>query len=211
MTVNKHWLSCVVLLGAALAGGCAGASKQSPGSARHAATGMDEPPCDAQGMELGTGTYRAFQLRDAVVILAEGDKPGAAYDVCLARSATMIYPPEYSLKWKNTGTGTDQQTPYNTSAWFPAAQTVKAVTVHDRDTRHTVAVEQVRDFATHPTVREVDAKSRKHIVIDLIAGGGCKIIPEGSYYPMIYTQVFGPASRAQCVKYVSEHCNRKSR
>jgi len=47
----------------------------------------------------------------------------------------------------------------------------------------------------------------KFIVIAITATGDeCKIVPEGSFYPMIYSQVFGPASHEECEKYINESC-----
>ena len=167
---------------------------------------QDEPPCDSEGMQLGKGQYRAVQLHDVVVIRATGDKPTPTHDVCLVRSPLTIFPPQYSLMWKSTGHGPEVETPYSTSAWFPAKERVERVIVSDRDGRHEVAVELVRDRGGEGGRPRRDAAGRRFIVIALIDGGGCKIVPEGSIYPMIYTQVFGPDTRAKCVEYVSKNC-----
>jgi hypothetical protein len=39
------------------------------------------------------------------------------------------------------------------------------------------------------------------------ANGDCLVVPEGSVLPMIYSQVFGPASRSDCEAFVSKSCN----
>lgn len=49
-------------------------------------------------------------------------------------------------------------------------------------------------------------KPGRFIVTELIAGGACQIIPEGSYYVMIRRQAYGPDSREACVRWVAENC-----
>lgn len=54
-------------------------------------------------------------------------------------------------------------------------------------------------------------KGEQFIVIALTGSSGdkyrgCRVIPEGNPYPAIYSQVFGPASREECAKWVEENC-----
>jgi hypothetical protein len=37
---------------------------------------------------------------------------------------------------------------------------------------------------------------------------GCKVIPYGDVYPAIYRQVYGPASRHECEKWVNSNCSK---
>jgi hypothetical protein len=37
---------------------------------------------------------------------------------------------------------------------------------------------------------------------------GCSILPEDAVYPMMYRQVFGPASHQSCQKFVTQHCEK---
>ena len=37
---------------------------------------------------------------------------------------------------------------------------------------------------------------------------GCKVIAYGDIYPAIYRQVYGPASKRDCEKWVNSHCSR---
>jgi hypothetical protein len=37
---------------------------------------------------------------------------------------------------------------------------------------------------------------------------GCKVIPYGDVYPAIYRQVYGPASKRECEKWVASHCSK---
>ena len=39
---------------------------------------------------------------------------------------------------------------------------------------------------------------------------GCKVIPYGDVYPAIYRQVYGPASKRECEKWVKSNCSAKS-
>ena len=36
----------------------------------------------------------------------------------------------------------------------------------------------------------------------------CMIVREEDYYPATHAKVYGPASRAQCEQWVSQHCSR---
>jgi hypothetical protein len=49
------------------------------------------------------------------------------------------------------------------------------------------------------------------IVIALTASDGekhkgCRVVPDGSPYARIYSQVFGPASREECEKWIADNC-----
>lgn len=49
------------------------------------------------------------------------------------------------------------------------------------------------------------------IVIALTASDGekhkgCRVVPDGDPYVAIYSQVFGPASRQECEKWMADHC-----
>ena len=37
---------------------------------------------------------------------------------------------------------------------------------------------------------------------------GCKVIPYGDVYPAIYRQVYGPASKRDCEKWVNSNCSK---
>jgi hypothetical protein len=37
---------------------------------------------------------------------------------------------------------------------------------------------------------------------------GCKVIPYGDVYPAIYRQVYGPASKPECEKWVKANCSK---
>lgn len=39
---------------------------------------------------------------------------------------------------------------------------------------------------------------------------GCKVIPHDDLYPAIYRQVYGPASKRDCEKWVNSNCSKSS-
>jgi hypothetical protein len=52
---------------------------------------------------------------------------------------------------------------------------------------------------------------KQYIVIALTVSAGdkhegCRVLEEGSIYPAIYSQFYGPASREECEKWVAENC-----
>ena len=59
-----------------------------------------------------------------------------------------------------------------------------------------------------------EEKLRGHIVISTTLEGdvkkfaGCKVIPYGDVYPAIYRQVYGPAGKRECEKWVNSNCAR---
>jgi hypothetical protein len=60
-----------------------------------------------------------------------------------------------------------------------------------------------------------DDRERGYIVIALTTSTGkkyedCKVIPHGDLFPTIYSQVFGPASRKDCEKWMAANCGGKS-
>ena len=59
-------------------------------------------------------------------------------------------------------------------------------------------------FATHINFHRVKAS---FIVINLMDGGPhCRTVPEGSIFPQIYRQVFGPASESECQQWMVANC-----
>ncbi|HEX8352609.1 MAG TPA: hypothetical protein VF611_06915 [Pyrinomonadaceae bacterium] len=40
---------------------------------------------------------------------------------------------------------------------------------------------------------------------------GCKVIPYGEPYPAIYRQVFGPAGKRDCEKWVATNCGKSDK
>ena len=58
-----------------------------------------------------------------------------------------------------------------------------------------------------------EERLRGYIVISTTLSGepkkyaGCKVIPYGDVYPAIYRQVYGPASKRECEKWVASHCS----
>jgi len=97
--------------------------------------------CD-DSWEFGRGAkYSARWVTETrIVIIAEGDKPGSAYDVCLGEQNIEIFPPRYELRWKSRGTGTAQQTPFTVQEQFNVARGQKSVSVKDRDGDHQVPI-----------------------------------------------------------------------
>ena len=55
-----------------------------------------------------------------------------------------------------------------------------------------------RGYVVISTTLEPDAKKY----------AGCKVIPYGDVYPAIYRQVYGPASKRACEKWVNSNCTK---
>ena len=58
-----------------------------------------------------------------------------------------------------------------------------------------------------------DDRERGYIVISKTLEAakkyeGCKVIPYGDVYPAIYRQVYGPANKRECEKWVKSNCTR---
>jgi hypothetical protein len=59
-----------------------------------------------------------------------------------------------------------------------------------------------------------EERLRGYVVISTTLDGdvkkyaGCKVIPSGDVYPAIYRQVYGPASKRDCEKWVASNCTR---
>ena len=57
-----------------------------------------------------------------------------------------------------------------------------------------------------------EARERGYIVISTTLDNdpkkyeGCKVIPYGDVYPAIYRQVYGPAGKRDCEKWVNSNC-----
>ena len=57
-----------------------------------------------------------------------------------------------------------------------------------------------------------DDRERGYVVIsttleDAKKYEGCKVVPYGDVYPAIYRQVYGPASRRDCEKWMNSNCS----
>jgi hypothetical protein len=61
-----------------------------------------------------------------------------------------------------------------------------------------------------------DDRERGYIVISLTLEEakkyeGCKVIPYGDVYPAIYRQVYGPASKRDCEKWMAANCTKSNK
>lgn len=61
-----------------------------------------------------------------------------------------------------------------------------------------------------------DDRERGYIVIALTASTekkyeDCKVIPHGEIFPAIYSQVFGPASKKDCEKWMAANCGKATK
>lgn len=75
---------------------------------------------------------------------------------------------------------------------------------------------QVSVFVNSEKMKTVDViatevSTDRYIVIRLAALEEkphvmCTIVPEGSYYPMIYTHAYGPASQKECEEWLKSNC-----
>ena len=57
----------------------------------------------------------------------------------------------------------------------------------------------------------MDDRERGYVVIALTGSTGkkhegCRVIPYGDVYPAIYSQVYGPASKRDCEKWMKSNC-----
>lgn len=161
-----------------------------------------EHRCD-ESWELGTAKqYHAFTHEGALLLIADGEKPGSAYQVCLGQSPKKIKPPHYELRWKSMGTGTTQQTDFRATGLFDAAGVGDTVTIYDEAGPHKVKVE--------PLPEALQSRgATQFVVYASLVVEGCVIVPEGTIMPMIYAQVHGPADKKECEQFVSEHCGVK--
>ena len=54
---------------------------------------------------------------------------------------------------------------------------------------------------------EIESDNAEFIVIALTGTlTQCSILPKDAIYPAIYTQVFGPATRAECQEWIKDNC-----
>jgi hypothetical protein len=159
--------------------------------------------CD-ESWDLGKATqYHAFTHGGVLLLIADGEKPGSAYQVCLGQSPNRIKPPQYELRWKSAGIGTGQQTEFRATALFDAAGVEETVTINDEAGAHKVKVEPL------PEAQIRAAGATQYVVYASLVAEECVIVPEGTIMPMIYAQVYGPASRKECQQFTAEHCGVK--
>jgi hypothetical protein len=92
----------------------------------------------------GVGTYRARQIGDKVVVLAEGKTPALHYKVWLQASAEEILPPIFELWWLPPPGGEALiATPFHVHAAFESERELEQVRVRDAKGVHDVRVEQM--------------------------------------------------------------------
>lgn len=159
--------------------------------------------CD-ESWSLGTAKhFHAFKHEGALLLIADGEKPGSAYQVCLGLSPKKIKPPHYELRWKSMGTGTTQQTSFRASGVFDAAGVEETVTIYGEAGPHKVKVEPLPEVHVRATA------TTQYVVYASLVAEECVIVPEGTIMPMIYAQVYGPATRKECRQFTAEHCGMK--
>lgn len=98
------------------------------------------------GNQDGDVKYRANQMKDGVLIIAEGINRTSGYDNFFEQSPNRIIPPQFILKQrKPMGASADVLTPFTAKTWLPFDTKIEEITVHDAQGDHQIVVDQTPD------------------------------------------------------------------
>jgi hypothetical protein len=90
--------------------------------------------------------YRANQIHNEVVLIAEGNHGTPGYDVFFEKSPLRIFPPIFILKHqKPEGNAIQLETPFTTEISFESAEPIEEVTVFDAEGERRIKVDQTPD------------------------------------------------------------------
>lgn len=85
--------------------------------------------------------FRAFQVKDAVTLLAYGSHPTAGFRISLQLKPEDIYPPEFALTHtRPAGPVAQVVTPFVVSASFNSAEPIEELKIEDAKGEHGVRV-----------------------------------------------------------------------
>lgn len=169
-----------------------------------------------------TTMVHALRYQGDLLIYVEGVTSGFGGRLVVERSLLTIHPPEFVVRHYPGNTGITGNAPDEvpTVGAYSFANAggagTDAILLRDAEGRREVKVVEVEagmeGMESEPfTGGGVMAEKPSHIVIALTGGGGekyvgCRVIPEGTPYPAINSQVYGPASREECEEWMKNNC-----
>lgn len=101
--------------------------------------------------EMCSGTYRAEQFPDRVVIYATGDHETTGYRVSFERIGVTVFPPQFSFMHEMAaGVRVSSRTPFEEQISFRTERKVESVVIYDVRGRHEVEVVQKTEANESP-------------------------------------------------------------
>ena len=132
---------------------------------------------------------------------------------------------------KDDGLGFMAITPWSKTVYFPADEDYSGVVVHetfhdknddsDESAESEHPITNIPPVWGNPDLSEISDDDKvgiptqpglpggDHVVVRPVGGDknfGCKVVPYGAILPAIYTTIYGPATKADCERWMAENC-----
>lgn len=154
--------------------------------------------------ELGRATYKAYRMFGVTYLVAAGQTPNWNDKVDFEQLPFRIFPPMYGLFFISQ----DLQMPavkpfvYEERILFPTSANI--VRIQDADGIHDVPIAEVvpPDIGLHALAIEGGAN---YCVFSWIGINSMMIAKCDAVVPAVYTKVYGPATHADCERYIASH------
>jgi hypothetical protein len=159
--------------------------------------------------ELGRAKYRAYRMFGIVHLVAQGETPAWNDKVDFEQLPFRIFPPMYGFYFVHQGNSIQIPRPfvYEEPILFPAGAHV--VKIQDANGFHEVQIADVVPVDSAFSAEAAD--SGNNYCVFLLIGTNIMMIAKcDAILPAVYTKVFGPASHADCEKYIAANGDRSA-
>jgi hypothetical protein len=152
--------------------------------------------------ELGRAKYSAFRIGGITHVMAVGETPNWNDKVDIEQLPFRIFPPWYALYFISPDVRIPTNRPFAYHEAIAYPKEPKIIRIQDEDGMHdvpiaTLAVPDITDLP--PPKRDAN-----YCVFNNLASKDLLIAECDTPLPRIYGRVFGPATLAECEKFVKE-------
>jgi hypothetical protein len=150
--------------------------------------------------ELGRAKYSAFRIGDTVRVFAMGETPNWNDKVDIEQLPFRIFPPWYALYFISPDISLPAKRPFLYQEAIPYPKEPKTIRIQDADDFHDVPIVDLafKEVTELPPPKQ----EATFCVFNSLGSKELMIAPCDSPLPHIFGRVFGPATLAECEKFV---------
>ena len=152
--------------------------------------------------ELGRARYSAFRIGNTTRVFAVGETPNWNDKVDIEELPIRIFPPQYALYFISQSIQLPAQRPFLYQEAIPYPKEPKIIRIQDADGDHDVPILNL-SFAEVTSLPPPKANAT-FCVFNSLASKQLMIAECDAPLPHIFGRVFGPATLAECEKFVKE-------
>jgi hypothetical protein len=156
----------------------------------------------------GRASYKAYRLFGLVTLVATGETPNFNDKVDIVQLPFRRFPPIYGLVFIQQDIRLPAMRPFVYEERIVYPEGFPAISVHDADGPHEVPI---ADVQIPPMAMAASAEAESgagFCVFNWLGRPDLLIAPCDALLPAVYRRVYGPATMADCERYVAQNGGR---